>query len=57
MDLLDSDPERLQAARSATERFHRDFDADNVASRLFHFVMGIRSSALRDEASTKRLSL
>ena len=57
MDLLDSEPERLQAARSATERFQRDFDADNVASRLFQFVMGITPSSLRDQATTKPRSL
>ena len=53
---LDSEPERLQAARSATERFHRDFDADNVASRLFHFVMGSTPGASY-QAATKPLSL
>ena len=57
MDLLDSEPERVQAARLATERFHRDFDADKVASRLFHFVMGMTPSALSDQETTKRLSL
>ena len=53
MDLLDSEPERLRAARSATQRFHRDFDADNVASRLFHFVMGITPPVSKNEAATK----
>ncbi len=57
MDLLDSEPERLRAARSATERFHRDFDADIVASRLFHFVMGTRPPAPSKEATTKPYSL
>ena len=56
MDLLDSEPERLRAARSATQRFHRDFDADIVASRLFHFVMGITPPASKNEAATKPLS-
>ncbi len=57
MDLLDSEPERLQAARSATERFHRDFDADKVAARLFHFVMGTTTPPRSDQAATKPLSL
>ena len=56
MDLLGSEPERLRAARSATERFHRDFDADIVASRLFRFVMGITPPA-SNEAATKPLAL
>jgi glycosyltransferase involved in cell wall biosynthesis len=55
IDLLDSEPERLQAARSATERFHRDFDADNVASRLFQFVMGTAPSLLSDQGAAKPL--
>ena len=56
MDLLGSEPERLRAARSATERFHRDFDADIVASRLFRFVMGITPPA-SNQAATKPLAL
>ena len=51
MGLIGSEPKRLQAARSASEQFHRDFDADKVASRLFHFVMGITPSARSDQAA------
>ena len=40
IDLLDCEPERLKAARSATERFRRDFDADHVAPRLYRFSHG-----------------
>jgi glycosyltransferase involved in cell wall biosynthesis len=57
MDLLESEPERLRASRSATERFHRDFDADNVAPSLFHFVMGITPPARDNEAAAKPVSL
>jgi glycosyltransferase involved in cell wall biosynthesis len=40
LDLLDCEPARLKAARAASERFHRDFDADVVAPRLLSFLMG-----------------
>ncbi len=39
IDLLDCEPERLKVASSATERFHRDFDAVHVAPRLYRFLM------------------
>ena len=45
IDLLDDEPERLHAASSATERFHRDFDADEIGPRLQRFVMGPESPA------------
>jgi glycosyltransferase involved in cell wall biosynthesis len=38
--LLDSEPARLKAARAASERFHRDFDADIVAPQLLSFLFG-----------------
>jgi len=37
--LLDSEADRLAAARAATARFHRDFDADVIAPRLRSFLM------------------
>jgi glycosyltransferase involved in cell wall biosynthesis len=43
--LLDCEPARLKAARAASERFHRDFDADVVAPQLRSFLMGMTPSA------------
>ncbi len=40
IDLLDCEPARLKAARAASERFRRDFDADVVAPRLLAFLSG-----------------
>jgi glycosyltransferase involved in cell wall biosynthesis len=40
IDLLDSEPTRLKAANAASERFHRDFDADVVAPQLHAFLLG-----------------
>ncbi len=40
IDLLDSEPERLKAARAARERFRRDFDADVVGPELRSFLLG-----------------
>jgi glycosyltransferase involved in cell wall biosynthesis len=40
IDLLDCEPARLKAATAASERFHRDFDADIVGPRLRSFLMG-----------------
>jgi glycosyltransferase involved in cell wall biosynthesis len=39
LDLLNSEPERLKAARAAIERFHRDYDADVVGPKLRSFLM------------------
>jgi glycosyltransferase involved in cell wall biosynthesis len=39
IDLLDSEPARLKAARAARERFHRDFDADVVGPELRSFLL------------------
>ena len=39
IDLLGSEPTRLKASGSATERFRRDFDADHVAPRLYRFLL------------------
>lgn len=39
-DLLDSESERVKAARAARERFHRDYDADVVGPKLQSFLMG-----------------
>jgi glycosyltransferase involved in cell wall biosynthesis len=41
IDLLDSESDRLKAARAARERFHRDFDADVVGPALRSFLLGI----------------
>jgi glycosyltransferase involved in cell wall biosynthesis len=43
--LLDCEPARLKAARAASERFHRDFDADVVAPQLLAFLRGSTSPA------------
>jgi glycosyltransferase involved in cell wall biosynthesis len=40
LGLLDCEPARLKAARAASERFHRDFDADVVAPQLLSFLRG-----------------
>ena len=40
IDLLDCEPARAMAAKAASERFHRDFDADVVAPRLLSFLLG-----------------
>jgi glycosyltransferase involved in cell wall biosynthesis len=40
IDLLDCEPARAKAARAASERFHRDFDADLIAPRLLSFLLG-----------------
>ena len=40
VDLVDSEPERLKAARAARERFQRDYDVDVVGPRLRSFLMG-----------------
>ena len=49
MDLLDSEPELLKAARAARERFHRDYNADVVGPKLLSFLMG-NSQGPRAEA-------
>jgi glycosyltransferase involved in cell wall biosynthesis len=41
IDLLDCEPARLKAARAATERFRRDFDADVVGPDLLSFLLGV----------------
>jgi glycosyltransferase involved in cell wall biosynthesis len=38
IDLLDCEPTRAMAAKAASERFHRDFDADTIAPRLLSFL-------------------
>jgi glycosyltransferase involved in cell wall biosynthesis len=43
IDLLDNEPMRLKAARAATERFHRDFDANLVVPRLLSFLQELPS--------------
>ena len=43
--LLDSEPERLMAAKAASERFSRDFDANVVAPRLVAFLAGSSAAA------------
>lgn len=45
IDLLDCEPDRLNAANAATERFRRHFDADQVAPRLQRFLMGTTASS------------
>jgi glycosyltransferase involved in cell wall biosynthesis len=45
IDLLESESGRLNAARSASERFRREFDADRVAPQLYQFLLGNELSA------------
>lgn len=40
LGLLDNEPARAKAARAASERFHRDYDAGVVAPRLVSFLQG-----------------
>jgi glycosyltransferase involved in cell wall biosynthesis len=40
VDLLDCEPVRAMAAKAASERFHRDFDANLIAPRLLSFLFG-----------------
>ena len=42
IDLLDCEPARLKAARAASERFRREFDAEVVVPRLLSFLLGTR---------------
>lgn len=46
IDLLDCEQARLKAARAASERFHRDFDAEVVAPQLRSFLLGRTPPAL-----------
>jgi glycosyltransferase involved in cell wall biosynthesis len=47
-DFLDCEPARAKAAKAASERFHRDFDADVIAPRLLSFLLGTLPMALGD---------
>jgi glycosyltransferase involved in cell wall biosynthesis len=38
LELLDCEPARMKAADAARYRFHRDFDAENVAPKLVAFL-------------------
>jgi glycosyltransferase involved in cell wall biosynthesis len=46
--LLDSEPARMAAAKAASERFRRDFDAEVVAPRLRSFLLGSHPSVSGD---------
>jgi glycosyltransferase involved in cell wall biosynthesis len=48
IDLVDSEPTRSLAASAASERFHRDFDADLIAPRLVSFLQGTTPPASGD---------
>jgi glycosyltransferase involved in cell wall biosynthesis len=48
IDLLDSEPARTKMARAASERFHRDFDAEVMAPRLVSFLTGTTPPASGD---------
>jgi glycosyltransferase involved in cell wall biosynthesis len=39
ISLIDSESVRLTASRAASERFHRDFDADVIAPKLQSFLL------------------
>ena len=40
-EFLDDESSRMAAARAATRRFARDFDAENIAPRLWSFLLGL----------------
>jgi len=40
IDLLDCESDRLKAASAASDRFHREFDADLIVPRLLSFLLG-----------------
>lgn len=44
IELLDSEPTRLEAANAAIARYYRDFDARIVCSKLVSFLLAIRSA-------------
>jgi glycosyltransferase involved in cell wall biosynthesis len=44
--LLDSEPDLLEAARAASARFRRDFDADIVVPRLRSFLLGLPAATI-----------
>jgi glycosyltransferase involved in cell wall biosynthesis len=48
IDLLDCEPARAMAAKAASERFHRDFDADVIAPCLLSFLRGTTPPAPGD---------
>lgn len=51
LDLLDSEPSRLEASSAAISRFSRDFDATVVGARLLSFLQGAASEACSERAS------
>jgi glycosyltransferase involved in cell wall biosynthesis len=52
MDLLGSEEERSRAARAASERFRRDFDAAVVAPKLQAYLLGATSGSAWPDASS-----
>jgi glycosyltransferase involved in cell wall biosynthesis len=48
MSLLDCEPARVTAAKAASERFRRDFNAEVVAPRLRSFLLGSQPSVSGD---------
>jgi glycosyltransferase involved in cell wall biosynthesis len=42
IEFLDREPARAMAGKAASERFHRDFDADIIAPRLLSFLLDTR---------------
>lgn len=48
IDLLGCEPTRAMAARAASERFHREFDADVTAPYLLSFLLGTTPTARGD---------
>lgn len=49
IDLLDCEPARLKAANAASERFHREFDADLIVPRLLSFLGELMTPGLAQE--------
>jgi glycosyltransferase involved in cell wall biosynthesis len=54
LELLDCEPARSKAAIAASERFHRDFDADRIAPRLQSFLLGITPQSDQERPSGAR---
>jgi glycosyltransferase involved in cell wall biosynthesis len=56
IDLLDDEAGRLKTARAASERFHREFDADLIVPRLLSFLDGIASESSGRRQHPSRIS-
>jgi glycosyltransferase involved in cell wall biosynthesis len=53
IDLLDCEPARLKAARAASERFRREFDAEVVGPELRSFLLRVGEQRLSERDSMR----